>query len=241
MIAVPRTSRAHGGVIVDTGFTDHYEWLVSIDPFPTLMGQATLTLLVYDIATYEPVNELAVTLFLADPEAPRPCCQPEVHTGPVTLTVDPQIYPGDYSNVVTFDQPGDWELQFVATAPDAQREKTFAIVVPMTIHATMGGSERIPIEAGSTPDVDATATVFAQNINDARLGNSPVATPVAAAVDGAPASPLPAETASTLATPVGLSNGTNWLLWGGLALLPILLIGWFTLRSPAKQDDPVDE
>lgn len=206
---------AHGGVVIDTGFTEHFEWLVSIDPYPTLLGQATVTLLVYDILTYEPVNELAVTLYMAAPDTPRPCCQPDVHTGPIALATDPEIYPGDYSNVVTFDQPGEWALQLLATAPTAA-EKSFAVVVPLTVNATMGGSQRIPITAENTPDTAATATVFAANVAAARQGNSPLSAPV---------SPLP--------TPIPPAAGaeTNWLLWGGAALLPLVLVGWLILGA----------
>ena len=121
----PTTSHAHGGVVIDSGFTEHYEWLVSIDPFPTLMGEAMLTLLVYDIATYEPVNDLSVNLYLAAPDASQPCCEPETHIGPVRLVIDPELYPGDYSNPVNFDQPGDWALQFNVTNPQGQSDRSF--------------------------------------------------------------------------------------------------------------------
>lgn len=54
----PRPAAAHGGVVIDSGFTDHFEWLVTIDPYPLVTGQAMLTLLVYDLATYDPVSDL---------------------------------------------------------------------------------------------------------------------------------------------------------------------------------------
>ena len=96
----------------------------------------------------------------------------------------------------------------------------------------MGGSDPIPLEANSTPDVDATATVFAQNVANARSSTSPIATPN---IGNAPDSPLP-DTNATPVIPVSMEGGTNWLLWGGLGLIPILLIGWFILQPPAREE-----
>ncbi len=230
LFANPLTTQAHGGVVIDTGFTNHFEWLVSIDPYPTLLGEAMVTLLVYDIATYEPVNDLTVTVYLAAPDAPRPCCQPEQHTGPIALTVDPQIYPGDYSNLIPLDQPGAWEIQFNATAPATAGEKSFSLVVPLTVNASMGGSAPIPL-AAATPDVAATATSFAQNVAAARQESSPLAAPISPIA--APVSPI---AAPGTAAPVAIVR-TTWWLWGGLGLIPIVLIGWLILRSPGRQAD----
>lgn len=225
---------AHGGVVIDTGFTDHFEWLVSINPYPTLMGEATLTLLVYDIATYEPVNDLTVMLYLAAPGDAQPCCQPESHGGPFELIVDPQIYPGDYSNVVSFDQPGEWQLKFVATAPETMSAKSFELVVPLQVNATMGGSQPIAITAESTPDLAATSTVFAQNVAEARRNNSPLAAPASPLTTPGSASPAQPPTAVTA------TGETNWWLWGGLGLLPIVLIGWFILGASPRDKETSD-
>jgi hypothetical protein len=99
-------------------------------------------------------------------------------------------------------------------------------VVPLTVNATMGGSQRIPITAESTPDVAATATIFAANVAAARQSNSPLPAPV---------SPLP--------TPIPPAAGaeTNWLLWGGAALLPLLLVGWFILGSAPRSRERADD
>ncbi len=234
LFAHPLTSYGHGGVVIDSGFTDDFEWLVSINPYPTLMGEATMTLLVYQITTYEPVNDLTVQLNLAAPDTPRPCCQPETLTGPIDLTVDPQLYPGDYSNVVTFDQPGEWALQFVATVPETASTKSFEVVVPLVVNATMGGSQPIAITAVGTPDVDATATAFAQNVAEARQQNSPLAAAISPLA--APISP-PTETAR----PSVAVARRSWWLWGGLGLLPILLIGWLILRTPQQEEEDAEE
>jgi len=234
-----RPAYAHGGVVIDSGYTDHVEWLVSIDPYPALMGDIMLTLLIYDVTNYDPVNDATVEVYLAAPDAPRPCCAPNTHRGPLALVIDPALYPGDYSNPINFDQPGEWEMQFVVDAG----ERSFTVVVPVTINATMGGSQ--PIAVGgvtATPDVAATATVFAQNVAAARAQNSPLAAP-----DSPLAQPVSPLTAFPAGGAVGALPGrvNDWLLWGALALLPIALVGWWILRaatnSPVPDAVPIDE
>lgn len=235
MLSIPsgwRSAHAHGGVVIDSGYTDHFEWLVSIDPYPPLMGDTMLTLLIYDVTNYDPVNDATVVVYLAAPDAPRPCCEPNTHRGPLALVIDPALYPGDYSNPVHFDQPGAWEMQFVVDAGD----RSFTVVVPVTINATMGGSQPIAVgEASATPDVAATATVFAQNVAAARAQNSPLAAPNSPlAQPVSPLTNLPTDGA------VGALPGSvnDWLLWGALALLPIALIGWWILRSATNSPVP---
>lgn len=234
LFATPLTSSGHGGVVIDSGFTDDFEWLVSINPYPTLIGEATMTLLVYQITTYEPVNDLTVQLNLAAPDTPRPCCQPETLIGPIDLTVDPQLYPGDYSNVVTFDQPGEWALQFVVTVPETASTKSFEVVVPLVVNATMGGSQPIAVTAVGTPDVDATATAFAQNVAAARQQNSPLAAPIS------PLASPQSRTTEAAGAPITVAR-PSWWLWGGLGLIPIVLIGWLILRSPQQEEEEAEE
>lgn len=242
LMAMPQRGKAHGGVVIDTGFTDHFEWLVSIDPYPTLMGEAMVTLLVYDIATYEPVNDLTVAAHPMAPAETQPCCAPTADAAPISLTIDPAIYPGDYSNLLPLDQPGEWSIRFVATAPDSRSEQSFEVVVPLTVHASMGGSVRIPIEAAGTPDVEATATAFAANVNEARQSPSPLIAMNSPLTGTDGTAGEPAETIARQAFAVQAERGGNWLLWGGLGLIPILLIGWFTLRSNerAANGSPTD-
>jgi hypothetical protein len=227
----PRPVTAHGGVVIDSGFTPHFEWLVSIDPYPITTGQATITLLVFDLTTYDPVNDLKPTLAIAAPGTTRPCCNPTELSTPIELTIDPQVYPGDYSAQIALDQPGEWTLQFVAEGG----ERSFTVVVPVTVKAA---TEQAPSQASSvlaTPDVAATATIFAQNVQAARQENSPLA---------APPSPLTITTSGandltaavvTMPTPATFL-GFGWWLWGLAALIPIVM-GWFLLRSPQKQDE----
>lgn len=224
--AVPRPSLAHGGVVIDSGFTNYFEWLVSIDPYPLQTGKATITLLVFDLTTYDPVNDLQTTLYLAAPGTTRPCCNPTELSAPIPLVVDPQLYPGDYSAVITFDQAGDWALQMVVEGGD----RSFTIVVPAPVVAAAAGGIVAP--ATGTPDVAATATVFAQNVQAARQQNSPLP---------APASPLTITdtmAAATITTPPAPFTilGLRWWLWGVAALIP-LVMGWLLLRSPQQQDE----
>ncbi len=225
-----RTSSAHGGVLIDSGFTPHFEWLVSIDPYPIRTGQALITLLVFDVSNYNPVNDLQVQVAQAAPGTTRPCCNPDELSEPTTLVVDPTLYPGDYSAVIPLDQPGDWALQFVVDAG----ERSFTIVVPVAVAAAPPGQEAV---VSLTPDVNATATVFAQNVAAARQQNSPLA--------GAN-SPLPAGNAPAMAAaeinPPGAATfwGLPWWLWGAAAIIPILM-GWLLLRSPQSPDDEAVE
>lgn len=212
--------KAHGGVVIDSGFTTHFEWLVSINPYPITTGEATITLLVFDLTTYAPVNDLQITFYLAAPGTTRPCCNPADLSAPIDLVIDPQLYPGDYSAVITFNQPGDWAMQFVVEGGD----RSFTVVVPVQVaEATL-----VPAAPrAGTPDSAATATVFAQNVQQARQQNSPLAVQI---------SPLaPSPLAITTPALSGLA-GLNWWLWGVAAIIPIV-IGWLLLRSPQREAD----
>lgn len=221
-----RPAAAHGGVVIDSGFTNYFEWLVSIDPYPLNMGQATITLLVFDMTTYDPVNDLQVTVYRAAPGTTRPCCKPDELGPPIPLTIDPQIYPGDYSAVITLEQAGDWALQFVVEGG----ERSFTVVVETPVVAAPAGQAVATV----TPDVAATATVFAQNVQQARQQNSPLSLASAAM------SPLAADSSSVMVaaevtTPrPSTLLGLSWWLWGMAALIPIVM-GWLLLRSPQHQ------
>lgn len=221
-----RPATAHGGVVIDSGFTDHFEWLVSIDPYPIVTGQAMLTLLVYDLTTYDPVSDLQVTVALAPPGTTRPCCNPTELSAPIPLVIDPQLYPGDYSERINLDQPGEWAIQFVVEGDD----RSFTTVVLVPVRAAPPGQIVSPV---TTPDVAATATVFSQNVQEARQQNSPLA---------GPASPLTTTVSTTIATnnPAGplLILGVQWWLWGIAALIP-LVMGWLLLRKPQEEDEEV--
>ncbi len=69
---VPKPVHAHGGVIIDSGYTPQYEWLVAINPYPTTPGPTTITILVYDVQTHQPVIDLQAELLLAAPVVQSP-------------------------------------------------------------------------------------------------------------------------------------------------------------------------
>ncbi len=223
-----RPTAAHGGVVIDSGFTPHVEWLVSIDPYPIRTGQALITLLVFDLADYKPVNDLKVQVAQAAPGTARPCCNPAELSDPITMVIDPALYPGDYSAVIPLEQAGEWALQFVVEGG----ERSFTIVVPLTVAASPPGQEAV---VSLTPDVSATATVFAQNVQQARQQNSPLAgadSPLAGGV---------AMEAAEINTP-GAANffGLPWWLWGAAALIP-LIMGWLLLRAPTGEALPTPD
>lgn len=66
---VPKPVHAHGGFVIDSGYTPQYEWLAAINPYPTTPGPTTITILVYDVQTHQPVNELQAEILLAAPVA----------------------------------------------------------------------------------------------------------------------------------------------------------------------------
>lgn len=113
-----QTVSAHGGVIIDGGTTEHYEWIAMASPFPVTPGETILTVLIYDINTYAPIDGLIPTLELAPPDAPRPCCSGDNTLGPLALLVDPVLYPGDYSNITLLLQEGTWQGKFTIDESD---------------------------------------------------------------------------------------------------------------------------
>ena len=217
--------RAHGGVVIDSGFTNYFEWLVSINPYPVTTGEATITLLVFDVTTYDPVNDLRATLHPTSPTG-------EQLSAGVNLTIDPAIYPGDYSANIPLDQAGEWQLQFVVEGGD----KSFEITVPVKVVAAPVAQA---LGAEMTPDLVATATVFAQNVQLARQQNSPLPALV---------SPLvlnnPVESVVAMMNTLAAAHlfGIAWWLWGLVAIIPIFM-GWLLLRSPKQTtiDETNDE
>jgi hypothetical protein len=231
---------AHGGVVVTSGLTDRYEWLAAIDPYPLTPGVTVFTLLVYDRQTYQPVTDLEGELYLAPPGSPTPCCQEGVHIGPLKLDTDPGLFPGDYSTVIDIDQPGEWIAKFtLVKAGDV-------LDVPVPFRVQPGRTGSLPT-AGGDVGAAATATVFAQNVAAAR--QTPVAPVSPLSPLDQPASPLMVSMrqqtgGAQAAVPVVVSAGSsatlsraptlpllvNWPLWGGLALVPIVLIFMWALR-----------
>ena len=234
---------AHGGVIVDSGFTGEYEWLVATSPFPVTTDAAVLTLLVYDAESFEPVNNLDVTLYLIAPGESTPCCDPQVHLGPIAMISEPEIYPGDYSEIITLDEVGEWGVGFVVeAAQSAPIQIETALNVRQGSGSAVGPSLNPPadmppssdpasaadasagmIEQAGTPNVAATATAFARNVETARaqLGASEVDTAAAAGV------------------PVQSSNiftGERWWLWVVAGVIALVAVVALALR-PVDDDE----
>lgn len=158
-----QTVSAHGGVIIDGGTTEHYEWIAMASPFPVTPGETILTVLIYDINTYAPIDGLVPSLELAPPDAPRPCCTGDDTLGPLALLVDPVLYPGDYSNITLLLQEGTWQGKFTIDesdpiGPGEQVEIFFEI----DVREAVAGEERpTPIQADI---ISLTATAVASGV-----------------------------------------------------------------------------
>lgn len=229
LFADGQSVRAHGGVIIDSGFTSHFEWLISINPYPVTTGEATITLLVYDLTNYDPVNDLQATVYATEPDAAPAATQQE--SAGVELLIDPAIYPGDYSTNLPLDQVGEWQLRFTVEGGD----RSFAVTTAVKVAAA---PPALP-DAATTPDLAATATVFAQNVAQARQQNSPLL------AQNSPLAPNnPVEPAATVMDRLTTADflGAPWWLWGLIAIIPIFM-GWLLLRSagPTLDDDLDDE
>lgn len=210
----PQRVRAHGGVIIDSGFSSHFEWLASINPYPVTTGEAIITLLVYNITNYEPVNDLQVTLYMMGPDVVPP-------GDGVKLAIDPAIYPGDYSANIPLERAGEWQFRFVVEGGD----RSFEVTVPVKVTAA---SVAQPPEYDATSDPAATATVFAQNVRLARQQNSPLTALVSPLAQNNSAG----STGGMINTfTSGRLLGIAWWLWGVIAIIPIMM-GWLMLRSP---------
>jgi hypothetical protein len=224
---------AHGGSVIASGFTETYEWLVQVDPYPTTPGSTVITLLVFDLQTFQPVVDLQQAQLHLTPPGGKPGAQIE----PVPLETDPAIYPGDYSAVVILDQTGDWQARFV-TAGDTSLELSATIrVFPSP------GSDANAAPA-SAPDAAVTATVFAQNVAEARSTQTSAAPGQSASPLGSTGvSPLvvqvsPLATGGGNAIAAGRANpfGAAWRLWGALGLVPIAALFAWALR-PYREDE----
>ncbi|NJN82915.1 MAG: hypothetical protein HC802_11975 [Caldilineaceae bacterium] len=116
IVSGARSAQAHGGVIIDNGVTDDYEWLAVVSPYPVSVGETMLTLLVYDLNTAAPIDGLESEVLLRRPGDPSPCCNPSQHLGPYALLAEPEQFPGDYSAALSFGEMGDWEALFEVRA-----------------------------------------------------------------------------------------------------------------------------
>jgi len=245
-LIAPSAVRAHGGVIIDGDFTEEYEWLAAVSPYPATPGDTVITLLLYDLETYAPINGMDARLYLDPPED-------GARLGPFNLLTDPEQYPGDYSNILDLTEEGDWGVLFAVDTGDETLELTTQFTVqpgdPNAVRPTPEGAA----------DVAATATAFAQNVADAR--QAPVQTPPANETAVSPlASPLETtdnitsgtesgnpgsgdtESAASVSTDgarfsqVAAAFRARWWLWSTVAILPFALLFFWFWREPGRQE-----
>ena len=237
---------AHGGVIVGSGITEEYEWLVATSPFPVTTDDNVITLLVYDADSFEPVNGLKVDLYLVPPGETTPCCDQKVHMGPIDLNSDPEIYPGDYSQIVTPGEIGEWGVGFVIMA---EGKEPLQVEMGLEVRQGTGPAENLtdedavgedaalnadalPAGTADTADADATATAFAQNIEEARRK------PNDASAQSAEANAEVNTEAQQAARPnTNIFTGKYWWVWliGGVAAL--MGVAVVALRPGDEEED----
>jgi len=123
----PQIAKAHGGVVMDGGFTPDYEWLVLSTNAPLVEGPNLMSLVIYDVNTYAPVDGMRVEVLIAHQSSEVPCCNPDDHVGPIELEADPENWPGDYTNELPLDDSGNVELKFIAYEGDS-REPAIEVV-----------------------------------------------------------------------------------------------------------------
>lgn len=229
-VALPASNvQAHGGAIIADGYTEQYEWLVAIDPFPTTPGQTVITLLIYDLKTYKPVTDVTAELYLAPPDSTAPCCQKGVASGPFVLTTDPVQFPGDYSTTLVLGKAGLWQAKFHGVA----KSGSFDALTSFTVQP---GDGTYALNRGviSTPS-PATATAFAQTVAAARPGQSPLATPAPVNQATSPLLLPGAGQSSAFSGRLAAPFGRYWWLWGILACGPIVAIFAWGLRPEVEK------
>ena len=229
-------AHAHGGVIVDSGVTEQYEWLIAINPYPVPIGESLIGVLVYDINTFEPIDGLTGELYLTPPDGPETCCQPGVHRGPIDLINDPTQFPGDYWNAALFDELGEWRLHFFIMSDELTTE------ISSTLEVTLLEGEGVEMPIIATPQT-ISETIAATVQSAAVVSGSATLTSTTSASDegDTPQVSTPYEVTQTVESTESTSvdesasqSGQSWLLWGALGLLPILLLAVWILRSPEE-------
>lgn len=197
--------QAHGGVLIGDGFADHYEWLLVINPYPITVGDAVLTLLVYDAQTQDPISELQAELTLARPGSGHACCQPGVDAGPFALTIGAGQYATDHSTVIPLNAVGRWEGKLHVTT----RDTIFEIPVKLDVIGNNG------INASATMSESVGQMV------------SPLTTPSNGAASAT-------SSLTALSTPASPFAQHSWL-WALVAFAPVLAVFVWGLRPlPAK-------
>ncbi len=215
-----RPVSAHGGVVIQTGIHEHYEWMILIYPFPTPPGPGVITIFIYDYNVGGPSLEFSGEVYLAPPGAPGECCEPGVHQGPYPLYTDEVFYPGDYTAYLPFTEPGAWQVQFRMTSPDQE----FEVIVPLDVQ-TVGNQTVDPTAIATQVAVLSAAALLPPAGTPAPLATPQVLT--VGAVLGDPSrleSPLLSSSepvSESVAVSEGSSRFQGWV-WGGMAVVVVL-------------------
>jgi hypothetical protein len=221
VLTANRTAQAHGGVVIQTGSFEQYEWLVQVYPFPAPPGVVVVTFFLFDYNQGGPAMDFTGELHLGAPSDTVACCEATAHGGPYPLLTDPVIYPGDYTAYVPLTESGTWQLRFVLESPTTAFEQ----IVELEIQP-----------ATTPPNVNAIATQAA-TMNTAALAiqqNALTGSPLTIArtisgltflspvtpVLGAPL-PAPALGGSSAASSAATASGFIGWLWGGMAMLVV--------------------
>lgn len=227
-------AQAHGGAIIKDGYTDKYEWLVAISPYPTPPGQTVITLLVYSLETHKAVTDLQAELYLAPPGSTTPCCVKGQSVGPFPLTTDPVQFPGDYSTQLDLAKIGAWQAKFHVT------DKQGAFDVFAAFAVAPQNSTQATIDAVMAQVASGQIAVTPQP--QSPLAGQPASPLTNSAANGAAAQPngalnnaavigQNAQLSASQATPFG----RYWWLWGLVAMIPVVGVFAWGLRpiSPA--------
>lgn len=246
LLLQPQIAKAHGGVIMDGGFTPEYEWLVLSANTPLVEGPNLMSFVIYDIDTYAPVDGMRVEVLIAHQSSEVQCCNPDDHVGPIELEADPENWPGDYSYELPLDGFGNFEIKFIAYQGDSDEPAIEAIsnmlVLPDlskitpepnpnqtgTINSPLAapGQPESPLETAtdeSTTTVLVTATLTTTAI---ATTSEPTSESIQAAGSGGTTAAVSTTDGDTLLDQ--LRN--QWILWSAAALIPLGLLAFLLFR-----------
>lgn len=243
LAAAPQPARAHGGVIMDGGFTDEYEWLVLSVNSPLVQGENLMSLVLYDVQTFAPINGMRVEVLIRHQSSDALCCNAEDHVGPIELEADPENWPGDYSYDLPFDQFGNFDIQFTAYEGDSEEVAiqvvSTVLVLPNQEALDNAINPNSPLDPPPdlesplpepSPFISTTATVA---ISPTVNATPPVdATPTAAPTteETPTAEPIPTQMPDSDDNSLLGRIRSRWYLWAALAIIPLVLFAFLLMR-----------
>jgi len=254
----PQTTYAHGGVIMDGGFTPEYEWLVLSANSPLVEGLNLMSFVIYDINTYEPIDGMRVEVLIAHPSSRVECCNADEHVGPIELEADPENWPGDYSYPLPLDGFGNFQLKFIAYKGNSDEPAIEAIstmlVLPdlnnitpepnpnlippdetgvITSPLSAPGQAESPLGAplpGITKDIAITGTAASTSQSEQTISASNGSTTQA---------PISGGTTAAVATTEGETLldklRRQWILWTMAGLIPLAMLAFLLFRPSVDE------